>query len=220
MASYLVLSIQHKCMFFKIIHSEQNPIRYLNFRKLHNPQKGGASFHIQHSRIALLSEFVMERCINRATDQIQEHLWWETMASNFQTNLTAWIYNYTPFAPDLPVSHGRRPLTDQIQYQWKKIKNSRVCLHFCRNRCLLEQVCWSWRSRSISTLDCLGMIAVPYCFHEDPYRMINFWIIQVAVRCLLQETPSPCGFPDALYNTANQSSCNYFFFYRMRVVLC
>lgn len=56
------------------------------------------------------------------------------------------------------------------------------------------------------------MIAVPYCFHEDPYRMINFWIIQVAVRCLLQETPSPCGFPDALYNTANQSSCNYFFF--------
>lgn len=110
-------------MFFKIIHSEQNPIKYLNFRKLHNPQKGGASFHIQHSRIALLSEFVMESCINRATDQIQEHLWWETMALNFQTNLLrAWIYNYTPFAPDLPVSHGRRPLTDQIQYQWKKNK--------------------------------------------------------------------------------------------------
>lgn len=122
MASYLVLSIQHKCIFLKIIHSEQNPIKYLNFRKLHNPQKGGTNFHIQHSRIALLSEFVMERCINRATDQIQEHLWWETMALNFQTNLTAWIYNYTPFAPDLPVSHGRRPLTDQIQYQWKKNK--------------------------------------------------------------------------------------------------
>lgn len=44
------------------------------------------------------------------------------MVLNFQTNLTAWIYNYTPFAPDLPVSHGRRPLTDQIQYQWKKNK--------------------------------------------------------------------------------------------------
>lgn len=44
------------------------------------------------------------------------------MALNFQTNLTAWIYNYTPFTPDLPVSHGRRPLTDQIQYQWKKNK--------------------------------------------------------------------------------------------------
>lgn len=125
MASYLVLPIQHKCVwifFLKMIHSEQNPIKYLNFRKLHNPQKGGATFHIQHNRIALLSEFVMERCINRATDQIQEHLWWETMALNFQTNLTAWIYNYTPFAPDLPVSHVRRPLTDQIQYQWKKNK--------------------------------------------------------------------------------------------------
>lgn len=94
----------------------------------------------------------------------------------------------------------------------KKIKNSRVRLHFCSNRCLLEQVCWSWRSRSISTSDCLGMIAVPYCFHEDPYRMINFWIIQLVVRCLLQEIPSPCGVPDVLFNTANQSSSNYLFF--------
>lgn len=162
----------------------------------------------------------MERCINRATDQIQEHLWWETMALNFQTNLTAWIYNYTPFAPDLPVSHGRRPLTDQIQYQWKKNKKFTRMFTLLQESMSVRTSLLVVTCRSISTLDCLGMIAVPYCFHEDPYRMINFWIIQVAVRCLLQETPSPCGFPDALYNTANQSSCNYFFFYRMRVVLC
>lgn len=62
------------------------------------------------------------------------------MALNFQTNLTAWIYNYTPFAPDLPVSHGRRPLTDQIQYQWKKNKKK---IHAYVYTSAGIDVCWN-----------------------------------------------------------------------------